>query len=138
MIYNLNGSGVMAWQYVGESEMKDNPSWVDYLFEKSALYFDEVEGFKTLYLYDEVVCVGEYVVRLANNSVVSLSNKQFKTLFVESESLIVENVPINFEDKSSNVIHSKLLKLPAECYLNVYHKMQSKVLGGIYNGCGGV
>lgn len=138
MIYKLNGSGVMAWQYMGANEMEDIPSWVEYLFGKDALYFDEVEGFKTLCLYAEVVRVGEYIIRLANNSVVVLSKEQFRTLFVESEDLIIDDMSINFEGKLSDDIHSELLKLPAECYLNVYHKMQSKITGGFYNGCGGV
>lgn len=37
-----------------------------------------------------------------------------------------------------DMLHDALTKLPAEIYLQLYHRMQTKVLGypGFYGGCG--
>lgn len=34
-----------------------------------------------------------------------------------------------------NILHETLLKLPAEKYIDLYHKMQAKILGEPYFAC---
>lgn len=132
----------MAWQYNGVSEIPEVPSWVSLLFKENILCFSktkqDVDG-KALYFRGQYIGITDYVVRLPNNEIVLLSENQFKILFIESKEIALDDVSVNFNGKLSKDIHSELLKLPAECYLNVYHEMQSKVFGGIsYSGCGSV
>lgn len=142
MIYKLNGNGIMAWQYNGGSEMSNAPSWVSLLFKENILCFSKTKqdvGGYALYLGTQYVSITDYVVRLPNKETVLLSENQFKILFIESKEIALDDVSVNFNGKLSKDIHLELLKLPAECYLNVYHEMQSKVFGGVsYSGCGSV
>lgn len=134
MIYKLNGNGVMAYQYSGADRLKDAPDWIRYYLEENALSVKE----SRMFYGTAEIAYSSYIVRLPNNKITVLSKEQFETLFVESEELSLNNVSVNFSGKLSKDIHSELLKLPAECYLNVYHKMQSEVFGGYsYSGCGG-
>jgi len=69
-----------------------------------------------------------------------LFKKSNKKKMEELKVQTVKNITVELGEECKidvDMLHDTLVKLPAEMYLKLYHKMQVKVLGypGFYGGC---